>query len=115
MPLGNVTGIGWRADAARRDGVVHARVLATLSASLYVDGAGDGGGGEGAAAGGRASRRPRGDAGTTAWLRRLARRGATRLPAADRRRARRDARARVRRRRPAPRGRGRDGAARPRP
>src|SRR5437868_4654956 len=41
MPLGNVTGIGWRADAARRDGVVHARVLAALSASLYVDAAGE--------------------------------------------------------------------------
>src|SRR5258707_8740652 len=41
MPFGNVTGIGWRADAARRDGVVHARVLAALSASLYVDAAGE--------------------------------------------------------------------------
>jgi hypothetical protein len=41
MPLGDVTGIGWRADAARRDGVVHARVLAALSASLYVDAAGE--------------------------------------------------------------------------
>ena len=41
MPLGNVTGIGWRADAARRDGVVHARVLAALSTSLYVDAAGE--------------------------------------------------------------------------
>src|SRR5256885_14400333 len=41
MPLGNVTGIGWRADAARRDGVVHSRVLAALSASLYVDAAGE--------------------------------------------------------------------------
>src|SRR5260370_30084401 len=41
MPLGNVTGIGWRADAARRDGVVHARVLAALSASLYVEAAGE--------------------------------------------------------------------------
>src|SRR5260370_21714179 len=41
MPFGDVTGIGWRADAARRDGVVHARVLAALSASLYVDAAGE--------------------------------------------------------------------------
>src|SRR6266404_2169866 len=41
MPIGNVTGIGWRADAARRNGVVHARVLAALSASLYVDAAGE--------------------------------------------------------------------------
>src|SRR4030081_3817209 len=41
MPLGDVTGIGWRADAARRAGVVHARVLAALSASLYVDAAGE--------------------------------------------------------------------------
>jgi len=41
MPIGDVTGIGWRADAARRDGVVHARVLAALSASLYVDAAGE--------------------------------------------------------------------------
>ena len=41
MRIGNVTGIGWRADAARRDGVVHARVLAALSASLYVDAAGE--------------------------------------------------------------------------
>src|SRR5437762_7913726 len=41
MPLGNVTGIGWRADAARRDGVVHARVLAALSASLYVEAGGE--------------------------------------------------------------------------
>src|SRR6267143_638287 len=41
MLIGDVTGIGWRADAARRDGVVHARVLAALSASLYVDAAGN--------------------------------------------------------------------------
>jgi uncharacterized protein DUF2877 len=41
MPIGDVTGIGWRADAARRDGVIHARVLAALSASLYVDAAGE--------------------------------------------------------------------------
>src|SRR5438874_581081 len=41
MRIGDVTGIGWRADAARRDGVVHARVLAALSASLYVDAAGE--------------------------------------------------------------------------
>src|SRR5258707_550819 len=41
MPFGDVTGIGWRAEAARRDGVVHARVLAALSASLYVDAAGE--------------------------------------------------------------------------
>src|SRR5437764_5259861 len=41
MNIGDVTAIGWRADAARRDGVVHARVLAALSASLYVDAAGE--------------------------------------------------------------------------
>ena len=41
MNIGDVTGIGWRADAARRDGVVHARVLAALSTSLYVDAAGE--------------------------------------------------------------------------
>src|SRR5256885_9397080 len=41
MTIGDVTGIGWRANAARRDGVVHARVLAALSASLYVDAAGE--------------------------------------------------------------------------
>src|SRR5207253_489801 len=41
MPIGDVTAIGWRADAARRDGVVHARVLAALSTSLYVDAAGE--------------------------------------------------------------------------
>src|SRR3989442_13188418 len=41
MRIGNVTGIGWRADAARRDGLVHARVLAALSTSLYVDAVGE--------------------------------------------------------------------------
>src|SRR5260370_379121 len=40
MPLGNVTGIGWRADAARRDRVVHARRLAAPSASLDLEAAG---------------------------------------------------------------------------
>ncbi|HZF07020.1 MAG TPA: DUF2877 domain-containing protein [Patescibacteria group bacterium] len=39
--IGNVTGIGWRADVALRGGNGEARVLAALSTSIYVEAGGE--------------------------------------------------------------------------
>ena len=41
MRIREITGIGWRADAALRGGHGEARVLAVLSTSIYVDAGGE--------------------------------------------------------------------------
>src|SRR3989442_10626826 len=41
MRIREITGIGWRADAALRGGHAEARVLAVLSTSIYVDAGGE--------------------------------------------------------------------------